>query len=483
MAYGVTDEGFVLKRLETILAEQRAKAVEMFQDLVAPGDSVDTTDSSVIGRLINLDAEGDADLWELANQAYSAYDPNTATGVALDNVVMLGGLFRTEATKSLVTVQLAGDRNTSIPVDSVIKSPTTGSRFKINKGVTLDLDKTAGTDLTIGTVADNTLYTVTYTSTTAGADTIDFTSGASATELEILNGLRDEITSSHPRLTSSVVDGSLKIRVNDIFQQTDFAVTANLIASKVIKTVYARSEEFGPVTANANTLTQIVSSILGWDSVSNPYAAVKGSFRETDEELRLRFESTKATKGANMFESVVSDVSEQEGVTDIRVYENDTSNVDTNGIPPHAFSTLVVGGDQDAIAAAIWSNKPVGIGTHGDVSVDVLDSQGRVHVVKFSRPTPVTIYVDITVTKLGAYPQDGDDLIKKAIVEYTGTTFNIADTVILSRLYTPINSVEGHQVDSLSIGIDPGSMGSANISLDYDEISSFAVGNITVNGV
>ena len=79
MSFGISDEGFTLKRLNDILTEQRAKAVQLFQDLVAEGDLVDTSDSSLLGRLIALDAAGDADLWEVAQQSWSALDPNSAT--------------------------------------------------------------------------------------------------------------------------------------------------------------------------------------------------------------------------------------------------------------------------------------------------------------------------------------------------------------------------------------------------------------------
>ena len=39
---GVTNAGFVIKRLAEILADDRALAVQLFQDLIVPGDIVDT---------------------------------------------------------------------------------------------------------------------------------------------------------------------------------------------------------------------------------------------------------------------------------------------------------------------------------------------------------------------------------------------------------------------------------------------------------
>ena len=52
--FGLTPQGFILKRLSDILAEQRQIAIEKFQDLVPVGEVVDVSDSSLLGRLIAL---------------------------------------------------------------------------------------------------------------------------------------------------------------------------------------------------------------------------------------------------------------------------------------------------------------------------------------------------------------------------------------------------------------------------------------------
>jgi hypothetical protein len=103
MSFGLSDTGFSLKRLEDILADSRALAATIFQDLLTPDDIVDTSDSSTLGRLINLVAPSEAELWEQSQLSYSAMDPNTATGIALDNIVQYQGLGRLTASYSNVT--------------------------------------------------------------------------------------------------------------------------------------------------------------------------------------------------------------------------------------------------------------------------------------------------------------------------------------------------------------------------------------------
>lgn len=478
MAYGVTDQGFVIKRLEDILQEQRARATEIFKDLVPPGDAVDTSDSSTLGRLINLDSEGDAELWEIAQQVYSSMDPNTATGVALDNIVAYGGLTRERESRSLATLLVEGDRGTSIPTGSVVQAPSIGVRFKINRPVVLNMQDVAGISIEVAVVEEGALYAITYVSDAAGADVIQYISEAGDTQETILTELKTLINESHPRLLAEVIDGvALRITVVDMFQETDFSLSGNMAAIKIVKVAEASAEEPGPVEAVANSITQIVSSILGWDSVTNPIPAVRGRFTETDEELRLRFERTKHTRGINTFDAVLSSVVGIEGVSEVKLYENDQDDEDANGLPPHSFRVIVSGGPQQTIAEAIWRNKPIGIGTTGGIMTQVLDSQGQPHKVFFSRPELVPIFVRIQITPFSDFPQDGVDMIRRAVADYK---LKIAENVVHSRLYTPINSVPGHQVDLLEIGTSPDDLAPTNIVMGFDQLATFILANVEV---
>jgi len=480
MAFGVTEEGFVLKRLPDILQESREAAASIFGDLVPPGDVVDTTDSSALGRLINLDSEGDSELWEAMQEVYSAFDPNTATGIALDNLVAYGGLFRFDESFSIVALILKGDFNTNIASGSFVESPSTSNRFATNSDVTLDLEGAIGLDVTINTVTNSTLYTITYTSAAAGTDVVEYTSDSNATETEILNGLKAEVDSNHPRLTASIDNSTLVVTVTDSFQLTDFSLSSELTVTKVSKLVNGTATVAGPLEAPAGTVTQIVTPISGWDSVTNPTAASLGRLRETDEELRLRFASAKFTRGINTIDAIVSDISLVDGVTELKVYENDTDSVDANGLPAHSFYPVVVGGTQQDIADAIYLNKPAGIQSFGDITIAVLDSQGLPHDISFSRPSLIEIYVDIELTTDSDFPVGGEDLIRDEIVKYASENLGIADDVVLSRLYTPINKIEGHRVDNLQIGFSAGSLGTSDLVIGFDELADFIKGNISI---
>jgi uncharacterized phage protein gp47/JayE len=236
----------------------------------------------------------------------------------------------------------------------------------------------------------------------------------------------------------------------------------------------------------ANTVVNIDTPITGWGSVNNDLDAITGTDEETDVELRARRQRSVARDAQAVIEAILAAVANIPGVTQTVVLENDTNVTNSDGLPPHSFQVIAVGGVDEEIAQAIWLKKPAGILSFGSTSLDILDSQGLPHTISFSRPVSIDIYVTVTLTAFADYPANGDELIKDAIVDYAegrlieGRGFSLADDVIYTRLYTPINSVQGHEIDSLKIGTTPNPTGEVNIPIGADQLSRFLVSNITV---
>lgn len=484
MAFGLQNEGFVVKRLNDILTEQRQKAVELFQDLVEPGDIVDTSPSSLLGRLIALDAAGDADLWELAQQSWLALDPNSAIGISLDNIVQYGGISRFTDSASTVSGLFTGNTGTLIPGGSVVSDVATSNQFSVVGSVALSPSQAAGIVLTIQTVSNTSNYRLNYTSSGA-TNVISYTSDTNATESEILNGLSTIISTSHPLLSSSIVGNTLVVDLVDVFQTSTFSVTSNLAIGKVKKIGQLQCTVNGPVAQEANTITNIVTPVLGWDSITNPLSASEGRFKETDEELRIRFRNTKLERSSNILDSLYSALLNIDGVEEVKIYENDTNVTDSNGVLPHSFLPVVRGGSSQIIANTIWQNKPMGIRSQGNTIIQITDSQGFVHDIGLERPSPVTIYMVINLSADSEsptpFPGDGVEQIQSNIITYASSNIGVGKDVIYSRLFTPINQVAGHQVDSLFIGTSPMPTGTSNIPVDFNQIASFESVNITVN--
>lgn len=487
MAFGLTDTGFVQKRLEDILAEQRQYAAELFQSLIAPGDVVDTSTSSALGRLIALDSAGDAELWELAQLTNSAFDPNSATGIALDNLVAYTGIARFPASATTAVALFSGDINTLIPAGNTVQASDTRVTFTVSNSIALSPSLAHGITLSVQTVQNSAAYTINYTPTNGSLVTVTYTSDADATVTEILNGLQSIISGSHPLLTASVSGTTLIVDMTDDFQSATFSITSNLVISKCRKIGNLVATELGPNEQEANTINTILTPVLGWDSVTNLLAASPGRFLETDEELRERFRNTKFERSSNILDSLYSALLNVDGVQEVAIYENDTSVTDSNGVLPHSFLPVVLGGSSQLIAEAIWENKPMGILSQGNTVIVITDSQGFPHDIGFERPNPVTVYIELTINTSAEsnylFPGNGIDLIKESIIPYADENFGVGDDVIYSRLYTPINQVEGFEIQSLFIGTTPSPVGAANIPVAFNELASFETVNINITVV
>lgn len=314
--------------------------------------------------------------------------------------------------------------------------------------------------------------------------------GVTLSNLVQINGItRNEASSSIASLTFTGTDGTnipSGTIISHVVSQEQFATQASVVITGGAANVDAASVNTGLIEASAGTLTEIETPITGVNSVTNIEDANIGSERETDIELRARRLRSLAISAQSTVDSLYAVVSNLDFVTQVAVLENDTDITDSNGLPPHSVQVIVVGGLDADIGNAIWLNKPAGINSFGDESVEIFDSQGLSHTINFSRPDTIDIYVRVELTKFSNYPADGDNLIKQAIVDYAngnlvnGRGFGLGDDVIFSELYTPINSIVGHQIDELYISVSPVPTSQSNIIIGIGEISNFTVDNIEI---
>ena len=477
---GLTDQGFVGKRQGEVLVDLRNQAQPIFQDLVPPGDVVDTGNSSTIGRLTGLLSLPLADLWEAAQQVYLAFDPNSASGVALDNLVMYGGLTRNPPSASTATVVVWGNEGTFIPASlSQIRSEDS-NLYEVSISVSLDREQCNGARFTIPSVVVGTTYGVDIVSQSTTAS-LSYEAVSGDTANDILSELFSQVA-SYTYLDAEITSNSLSIVTDNILDYIS-VVPTNVVVSKIRTRTEVRNLEVGNIPQEANTITRIATPILGWDSVNNPFPAVTGRDSETDEELRIRFRNSKFLRAQNISDSLYSSLLEIDGVINVNVYENEGSVYDpTYELPGHSFKAVILGGNPTEIANTIWANKPLGIAAEGNTSVSIFDSQGFERQIYFERPEDIEIFItmDLTVTEPSIYPADAQERIRSSLISYFQDNFGIGGDIVYSRLYTPINAVPGHQVNSLTVGTTSSPTGTSNIVIDYNQIANLNSNNIII---
>lgn len=479
---GLTNQGLEIRRLTEVRDGLREQAVATFSDLLKEGEILDTSSASTLGRLIGIISPSQADLWEALQEVYSAFDPNSATGIALDNLVAFAGIVRKGATASTARILVTGDYNITIPEESLVSSSFTNNSFSIPTDIVLNSDNAVGFTARVQSVQDSTTYTLTYASGGQNPVNLSYTSGVGATEVSILTGLADVINQNYAtQITATVEGNTLKVISNDLVSQSNFSLSGNLYFTKITKGITVECTETGPIEQETGTIDSIRTPVFGWDSIEQFAPAVVGSLRETDSQLRERFSQSKYVRGSNILEALYSDLISLDGVEVVRIYENLTNTVDAFGIPPHAFMVLVQGGLEEEIAEAIWRNRPAGIQSHGNSTFLIRDVLGNLKEVYFQRPAYVDVYITVNLTVDSNFPADGVEQVRASIFNYINNKATVGEGVIYSRLYTPINAIEGHQVDSIFLGLSANPSGTSNVTVDFDEIVKVEFGNIEVN--
>jgi uncharacterized phage protein gp47/JayE len=233
-------------------------------------------------------------------------------------------------------------------------------------------------------------------------------------------------------------------------------------------------------------VTQINTPTLGWTSVTNASAAAIGSAAETDTELRARQTISTTLASTTPLDAIDGAIAGLSGVSRYVLFENDTGAVDANGLPAHSISAVIEGGDVNEIAQTLYSRKGQGVSSNGTTSITIADVYGNPHVIQFSRPVDVPIYIAITMTAFIGYTTAIGNQIKTGIADYINS-LSIGADVLLSRVYSPANlgvvsggNSQYYDIMNLQIGRVSTALSTANITIAWNESPTCDVSNINL---
>jgi uncharacterized phage protein gp47/JayE len=198
------------------------------------------------------------------------------------------------------------------------------------------------------------------------------------------------------------------------------------------------AEESGEIYALAGSVTEIVTPVAGWTSVSNAAdQTVLGAPIESDPEVRERRQDEINTSGGGTPEGIRAYLLDQDnipGIEDAYVFENDTF-AEVDGRPPKSMEAVIAGGDDDDIANALWQCKGGGIQFVGSASFVIQDSQGFDRTMYYSRPTDREVYLDLEYTANEDFPADGESQLEANILQY-GDALGIGGGIIITQMIT-----------------------------------------------
>ena len=328
-------------------------------------------------------------------------------------------------------------------------------------------------------------------------------------ELDILCALtgttRNQGTPSTVELTLTGVNGTIITAgqtVESVSTGTQWTTNSDVAISGGTATVTATCTVNGATNASIGTITRIVDTVGGWQSVTNLSVATIGTDVQSNQSLRVERRRSVSRPGNAQIDNMTAELFAVDGVTRVRVYENDTDtdNFYGRGLPKNSEAPIVEGGTDYDVAKAIFRKKNPGcklFALGSPVTVpDVYDLYiTNSRSITFSRPNYVDMIVSVTIQNDGTLPADVQALVRTAIIEYSqgilvdssqgfnSTGFEIGEDVPVLSLMTPINSVIGSYGNSYVTGLTVNGASSGKVAIDFAELSRWSDSNITVTTI
>lgn len=250
--------------------------------------------------------------------------------------------------------------------------------------------------------------------------------------------------------------------------------------------------QLGPIAINAGTLTEIVTPVTGWNSVTNALDGQQG--READGEItvRQRRADQLALRGGSTVRAIEADLldtdthPELDGILSVVVAENTSIATNIDGIPGKSFEVILDDGDvpsvdNDDIAQSIFDTKPGGISPFGSSSGVATDANGSAHTIPFTRVSRVDIWVTITLSTDSRYPADGDEQVKAAIVEKGGELQSDDDVIALAIKSAALTVSGVRDVTAFAIGTSPAPTLEVNIPMSLRQRAAFDTSRVAVS--
>lgn len=432
MAYGITEDGFVIKRLDTILEEIHTDLSDGF------GVNTRTSESTFLNVLVTTFANQIAELWETAQDSYYAKYPATATGINLDNAIQYAGIKRGKNEKTCYPLHCKGNDGTVLKKGTVVATNTLPSvRLSVETEAEITRSSFNIAEVKIASAGKES-YSVSLNGNVYSYSSTD------GIDENILNGLAAAITDD--KFDVSVTDNVILISDKVKSRSNVLILSDNLTTRSVTSICDFMTENYGKITLSAGVITKIITDVSGFDSVTNIVTPAYGRLRESDIELRQSYIAKSALRSNTMIDSIVAEIlNNVPGVESASGYENDTDAVNERGMPPHSIEIIVEGGDETDIASAILKRKAGGIYTFGSNVINVPGGYGESIPVRFNRPEYVYAWLKIVLHGDSAVIPDNYLKLVQSAVMTDGNMLTSGDNMLLQlfteRIYDDVAGV------------------------------------------
>lgn len=249
------------------------------------------------------------------------------------------------------------------------------------------------------------------------------------------------------------------------------------------------SKDFGSIPCSAGDLSVVRTTVIGWETVTNPLDGILGAEKESDYDLKRRRLNT-LYNGRSFLGDVKSKLANVENIQSFCIYHNYRSRNQTyKGVTlkPHSLYVCAYGGADEDIAMALYMTNSAGCDYSGDTTVMVTDPwTEQEYEVAFDRPNEVEIDVKVYV-KVDSGTGNVKEAINAAILDYQYGNIENVDGLQVGQEVSPFEissainiAVPGVFVNKVMIAKHGKSLSSDVININLNEIARIKNGNITI---
>lgn len=241
---------------------------------------------------------------------------------------------------------------------------------------------------------------------------------------------------------------------------------------------FAQSLNAGEIPCDKGQINKLVDPVEGI-AVINEAAGEVGFLVESNTNLRKRMFDF--DNSLNPHERLYKKLKDIPNVQEVKIIPNKTTADDANGIPANHTAVIVLGGEDDLIAQAIYE-QPADYNTFGNTQVFVASKiMNTATPVNFIRPKINIPTVQVTLNVDSSFDHNDVALIKESLLAYFKDKYSIGSKILIDNLAIPVqenykdNNSSFKGLDSVTIKINNQDQ---NLALDYDEIAYLYLDNI-----
>ena len=250
--------------------------------------------------------------------------------------------------------------------------------------------------------------------------------------------------------------------------------------------------------STAGKVTKIVNPTYGLTSVTNPDPSTSVSPEETDEQLRIRRNLSTASPTSGYLDSIQAGVLATPGIGKVKIWENDTGDFKDikpgdRALSPHSVAVVVTAGSATDIGAAIYARKSPGTMSVGSSEVVVADSLGVAHTMRYTVSSAVEYALRITYRErpgAGFGSSGGEAAVKAALVAWseakqlpTEDVYRSWVEAVAQNAVIGLDGLPAIVITDVQLGRTSGSLASADLALDWDEVGELLEENITLEDI